>query len=336
MLAPDVRLEGFTAEDWTRLVHLFRPGGAAPKAPSLGGVVVIHEDGRVRKMLHTRRGRLEREGEWHDWPKEPEAARAKRLAALAEAQQASWVIAAEVGALEEVMERFGERARRGDDLLVQSLTLVAIVRELMHEGRIEGYPRRLKNVPVPTAPMVRRAVDALCKEGQAIALGVFRRGELWTALVARRGARGFDLIGGPDELRAPMGLLSGDWRRDYRHLVTAVEDRYAPLAFGCFGELDVLEALQADERPGAWSRAVTVRDVVLSPMPLAIGLALGVDGARYAFDTIRSIAPAQPFAVLEPALRALRERALGATEKDIASVLGFSPLELLRALRRRE
>ena len=335
MLAPDVRLEGFTAEDWTRLLQLFRPG--TPKEPSLGGIFLVHEGGRVRKILHTRRGRLEREGEWREWPKEPEAARQKRLAALAEAQQAAWVVAAEVGALEEVMERFGARAQRTDDLVAQALALVGIVRELIHEGRIEGWPRRLKNIPVPTPPMVRRAIDALCKEGRAIAIGAFEGGELWTALALRRGPRGFDLIAGPDELRTAMGLLSGDWRRDYRHLVAAVEDRYAPLALGCFGELATLHALQADEKPGAWSRAVAVRDVVLSPMPLAVGLALGVDGARFAMSALRSVAPVQsPFALIEPALASLRKRTLGAAEKDIASVLGFDPFEVLRALRRKE
>ena len=120
-----------------------------------------------------------------EWPAEPEPERQKRLAALAEAHQASWVVAAEVGALDEVMERFGARAQRGDDLVAQSLSLVQIVRELMIEERIEGWPRRLKNIPAPTQPMVRRAIDALCKEGRAIALGVFKDGELWTALVVR-------------------------------------------------------------------------------------------------------------------------------------------------------
>ncbi len=344
MLAPDVRLEGFTAEDWRRLVDVFKPQGAAPSpsaSASLGGIFVIHQNGAVRKMLHTRRGRLEREGTFAEWPAEAEPERQKRLAALAEAHQASWVVAAEVGALDEVMERFGARARRADDLVAQSLTLVQIVRELMIEVRIEGWPRRLKNIPAPTQPMVRRAVDALCKEGRAMALGVFKNGELWTALVVRRGPRGFDLVGGPDELRSAMGLLSGDWRRDYRHLVDAVEDKYAPLALGCFGELDVLSRLQADGRSGAWSRAVAVRDVALSPMPLAIGVALGFDSARYAFDTIRSVAPVSfhgvaPLSIFEPAMHALRKRVGEASDKDIASVLGFSPLEILRALRKKD
>jgi hypothetical protein len=339
MLTPDVRLEGFTAEAWPRLIQLFKP--APSKTASLGGLFVIHEAGEVRKMLHTRRGRLEREGEWRQWPDASEGQRAKRLAALAEAHQASWVVAAEVGTLEEVMERFGARARRDDDLVAQSLSLITIVRELMTARRIEGWPRRLKNVPVPTQPMIRRALDAVCKDSHAIALGVFKDGALWTALVVRRAARGFDLVAGPDELRRAMGLISGEWRRDVRHLVAAVEDRYAPLAFGCFGEASTLSALQADARPGAWSRAVAVRDVILSPMPLAIGVALGLDGARYAWSTVRSVAPRPlllnaPLAVFEPAVQALRKRMSSATDKDIASVLGFSPLEVLRALRRRD
>ena len=234
------------------------------------------------------------------------------------------------------MERFGARAKRSDDIVAQSLSIVGVVRELMNEGRIEGWPRRLKNVPVPTPPMVTRTIDSICREGHAIALGVFKDGELWTSLVVRRGSRGFDMIAGPDELRSAIGLLSGEWRRDVRHVVTAVEDKYAPLALGCFGELDTLHQLQLDGRAGAWSRAVAVRDVVLSPMPLAIGVALGIDGARYAFDTIRSLSPAMPISIFEPAIAALRKRAANVTDKDIAAVLGFSPLEILRALRKPE
>jgi len=339
LLAPDIRLEGFTAEDWSRLAHVFKPEDARP-SESLGGIFVVHAGGVVRKMLHTRRGRLEREGEWATWPDEPEAERATRFAALAKAHQASWVIATEVGALDELMERFGARAKRTDDIVAQSLSIVGIVRELMNEGRIEGWPRRLKNVPVPTASMVTRALDSICKEGHAIALGVFESGDLWTSLVVRRGPRGFDMIAGPDELRSAIGLLSGEWRRDVRHVVSAVEDKYAPLALGCFGELGTLHELQRNGSAGAWSRAVAVRDVVLSPMPLAIGVALGIDGARYAFDTLRSLSPAMaiPFsgAIFEPAIAALRKRAANVTDKDIAAVLGFSPLAILRALRKPE
>ena len=195
MLAPDVRLEGFTAEDWMRLVSLFKsPPPRAGAIESAGGIFVIHEDGMVRKALHTKRGRLERRGAIAKWPATTEAERTKLFVAIAEQEHASWVVSAEVGALDEVMERFGARSHREDDIVAQSLRLVEIVRELMQEGRIEGWPRRLKNIPAPSPTMVRRAVDALCKTGHAIALGAFKDGELFTAIVIRRAERGFDLI----------------------------------------------------------------------------------------------------------------------------------------------
>jgi hypothetical protein len=180
-------------------------------------------------------------------------------------------------------------------------------------------------------------MDAICPAGHALALGMFKDGELWTAFVARRRGPNFDVIAGPDELRREMGLLAGDWRRDYRHFVRAVEERYAPLAFGCFSEVDTFRQLQVDGRPGAWSRAMLVRDVVLSPIPVAVRLALGVDGARFAFENLRIVTNRiDPFGFLDPVLRGVRAR-LGsaAGDKDVSGTLGFDPMAALRALLKR-
>jgi hypothetical protein len=235
------------------------------------------------------------------------------------------------------MDRFGARARRSDDLIAQALTLVSIVRDMLAEGAIDGWPRRLRGVPLPTDAMVRKAFDAVCPEGRAILLGMFEMGEVWTAFVARRRGGAFDLLAGPDELRPAMGLLSGDWRRDYLHLARVVEERYAPLGLGCFAEVETFRALQIDPRPGTWGRAVVLRDIVLSPMPAAIGFAVGVDGAKYAFDSLRTLMKrVDPLGFLGPALRGMRER-LGAAagDKDVGRVLGFDPIATLRALLRR-
>ena len=55
MLAPDVRLEGFTAADWTRVLSLFQPrraaGEARDPARPRGGVVAVHAGGRLRKLV---------------------------------------------------------------------------------------------------------------------------------------------------------------------------------------------------------------------------------------------------------------------------------------------
>lgn len=155
--------------------------------------------------------------------------------------------------------------------------------------------------------------------------------------MARRRGGAFDLLAGPDELRPLMGLLSGDWRRDYRHLARAVEEKYARLGFGVFAEVDTFRALQIDSGPGAWGRAVALRDIVLSPMPTAIGLAVGFDGARYAAHSLKAFTTRiDTFGLLEPALRKARDR-LGAAagHKDVSQLLGFDPLALLRALLKR-
>lgn len=328
VLTPDVRFEGWTIETWTRFLHLWKPRATPDREPTRprGGVIAIVEGDRLRKLLHTRTGRLDPRGAWP-----------VPLSELAERHQASWALTAERGALEEVMERFGARLKRSDDLTAQALLLVSIVREMIQEGAIEQWPRRLKGVPPPTETMVRRALDSICPDGHAMALGLFRQGELWTGAIARRRGDGFDVLAGPEDARIRMGLISGDWRRDYRHLVRAVEEQYAPLAMGCFAEVDRFRELQVDPRPGAWGRAAIVRDVIVSPMPVGVRLALGADGARFAFDTFRTIAGrSETLRRLEPLMTEARHR-LGsmAGHPDVESTLGFNPLAALRALLRR-
>lgn len=328
MLTPDVRFEGWTTESWTRFVHLWKPRATPDREATRprGGVIAIHAEGKLRKLLHTRTGRLDPTGAWP-----------VSLEELCEAHHASWALSAEAGALEEIMERFGARLRRGDDLTAQAMLVVGIVREMMAEGAIERWPTRLQGVPPPTEAMVRRSLDALCPDGHAMVLGLFHQGDLWTAATLRRRGSGFDVLAGPEELRPRMGLLSGDWRRDYRHLGRAVEEHYAPLAMGCFAEVDRFRELQVDPRPGAWGRAAVVRDLVLSPMPVGIRLALGADGARFAFESFRAYAGrSDSLRRLEPLMASARRR-IGtmAGDRDVTHVLGFDPMAVLRALLRR-
>jgi hypothetical protein len=341
VLTPDVRFEGWTTRDWIRFTRLWQPRATPDREPTRprGGVIVVHEDGEVLKLLHTKHGRLDPasgpppSGEADARALALRTGQASALVQVAKAHHASWALGLRLGALDEVMERFGARARRGDDLTAQGLQLVTIVREMIDEGAIASWPQRLRGLPVPTPHVVRRTLDALCPDGRAIALGLFDSEGLWVSFVARRRAGAFDVIAGPDELRPALGLLSGDWRRDYRHLARAVEDRYAPLAFGCFADVTRFRALQTDAHPGAWMRAVAVRDVVLAPMPVAVGVGLGVDGARYALRGLRVLTERiAPLAALGPMVDAARARVAKVTGKDVGALLGFDPLAALRAL----
>ncbi len=328
MLTADLRFEGFTHETWSRFLSLWKPSAPPEREAERvhGGLFVLHEDGVVRKLLHTRRGRLP-PGE--AFPR-PGPERAALLPVLAEKHEAGWVFAGERYALEEVMERFGSRLRRSDDLTSQALTLVAIIQQMTAEGLLDRWPRRLHGVPPPTESVVHRSLDSVCPDGKAVMLGLFEDGELYTAAILRRKGKGFDVLAGPSEITPKVGPLSGDWRRDSMYLSRTVEETYAPLALGVFAELDTFRKLQRDAKPGDWGRAVAFRDVSVSPMPPAIALALGVDGARFAADKIGRLPAVKRF---EPLFALMRDK-LGdaAGDADVSQMLGFNPLEVLRTL----
>ena len=327
VLTVDLRFEGYSTESWSRFLSLFQPRAAVPEAELTrprGLVFCVHDGGRIRKLFHTHKGRIDPRGV--AWP--------VPLSELAAETRASWAISAHQGALEELMERFGARLRRTHDLTEQALLLVTIAREMMAEGLIERWPRRLHGVPQPQASMVDRTLDTVCSDGRAILLGVFKEGELWTAATIRRRGRAFDLLAGPEDLRPMMGLLSGDWRRDYRHLVRAVEDLYAPVAFGVFAEAKRFRELLTDPEPGAWGGAVAVRDIIVSPTPPGVRLALGLDGARYAFEGMRAVTGRiEALRALDPIFAGVRKRIGDVVgDRDVSQVLGFDPMAALRAL----
>ncbi len=331
MLSADVRFEGFTATDWTRVLSLFRPRRPAseqrdPTRPR-GGVVAVHAGGRLLKLVHTEVGRLRLDDAQRAFP--------CRAEALARSHHASWSAVIEAGTLEAIMDRFAERARRGDDVATQAISLLQIAREEALAGRVEIWPGRLRGAPIPSAPMIRSSLDSVCPAGRTMVVGLFEGGELWTSIALRRGPGGFNLVLGPDEVRGDMGLLAGDWRRDYRHLSRSIEERSGPLAFGCYAEVSTIRKLEVDPTPGAWARAAALRDLILSPLPAPLAIPIGIDAGWAAWNALRAAAERlDPVGVVAPAMAALRDVAFG--DRDVKDVFGFHPLELLRKVLSRE
>jgi hypothetical protein len=222
-------------------------------------------------------------------------------------------------------------------LLGQALVLFGILRELEAERAISVWPWRIADWPVPSERAIARGLDLLCPYDRALVLGVFDQGELATCLVARRRDGGFDRIVGPDDLRHEMGLLSGDFRRDFRHLAQAVEERIAKVAVGCYGELETFRRLSAADTPGAWAAAVAAREVVVSPVTPGVVLPLGLDAGRVAFRELRSLAArlgASEWLTKEgPLAQAITamERPVW-LDRDLKEFLGFDPMRLLVGL----
>lgn len=331
MLAPDFRFEGFDTADWTRLIELLGPADAAPRPRSGGGIVAVTRGDRLVKLLATDRGRLDPREQ--AWP--------VPLEDLARERGAHWGMRFRVGALDEAMERFAVRLRREQGMMQQGIELLEVFRELESEGAVELWPWRLGSWPVPSDKLLGRALDVFCADGKSIVVGVFERGELHTCIAARRKGLGFDHIVGPQLLRSQMGLVAGDWRRDYRHLVRAVEQRMGDLSLGCFAERSTLRSLAERPLPGAWTTAVAARDVVLAPAPPGIAIPLSYDAGRAALATVRDVIDRMSDSgwlsddsPLGPVLS--RVRRVASDRKDLEQLLGFDPLELLRKLLQRE
>jgi hypothetical protein len=326
VITRDVSFEGFTATDWQRLADVFRvpsTGGRATEGASRGGVVAVTTGNRLRKLVHTKRGRLDLKAA--EWP--------QKLPALAGRYDSSWAVELSAGALEDLVERFSERLTPRQDYLEQALELGRALRELETEGLLSMWPKRFADIPLPGSRVVSTALEMLCGDGRAVALGVFRHGELYTGLVARRRGLGFDRIVGPDELRADMGLLSGDFRRDYRHFIAAAERQVGPLSLGVFGELGTFQMLARDATPGSFALAVAARDLIISPTSPALALPLGIDLGRAAFAGLRGLAGRLGVGA---AFTPILGRAEEFVSRDLSALLGFDPWSALVGLFERD
>jgi hypothetical protein len=298
------------------------PGGSGARAAAGTLVIVRADDGRVLKAIHTLRGRV-RDLEYQG-PQDLE-----RVAGLYGARRA---VEIREGAPEELAEHLAQRLVRGDDYVTQWLVLARIVRELTEAGKVHSWPRPLADVPVPTAGMVRRALDVVLPDDHVAVVVLWEGGHVWTAAVLRRRGGDVDLCAGPDLLLRWTGPLGGDWRRDLRFITDAVARTVGPVHFGLFAEAADVRALLRDPDPGAWAKAVALRDVVVYPTPPYVAVALGADAARaVARTTSRWLGGFDALRPLAPLAQYVRGRVTEVT--SVTATLGFDPLRALaRAL----
>ena len=343
VIAADIRIEGFDGRSWTNLLSLFAPQvterpkkaprtSDAPEVeeadladdPRRGTLfVVINASGRVLAARHTQHGRVR--GLIYTGP--------GSLASLGASHGASRVIVLREGALEEIVQRATSRMERHDDYVAQWLIVIRAVRAAIEAGLVEIWPRPLANVPIPSAAVVSRAVDAVLPDERSTVLGVFSRTTPWTLVALRRSAGEIDRIVGPDVISRWTGPLGGDFRRDHRVITEAISRHLAPVHLGIYADEHDLRALLRDPRPGAWTRAVVARDIIVQPTPPYIAVALAADGMRAAAKRTESwvegTAVRNVLAQIAPLASFVRGRA--AEVASVTQLLGFDPLKLLAA-----
>jgi hypothetical protein len=323
MFTSDAQVLDFTAQDWLRLPDLFRVPAVAPEPPTPGGggIIAVREGQRILKVTSTLRGRLP----------PPQAGHASAEALAAE-HGGAFAVVLSTSALEQFGDRFARRLSRGQSFHAQLEAIVAALRELEAEGEAELWPSRFAEWPLPTERAFGSALDLVCPDGKSLVLGAFEGGELYTALCLRRRGAAFDVVMGPDRVRRDMGLLSGDFSRDYRFLGAAVEARLGPIAVGCYGELDTFRSLARNAQPGAWATAVAVRDIVLTPVTPGLAVPLGVDAGRAALQLAKGLVDRLGFFAglsTKGSFGHGLERAYALVEGDVRRYLGFDPWRVL-------
>lgn len=322
MFTPDCQVLDFTAQDWLALPDLFRQPGRRPSpTANAGGILAIRDGQRIVKVTSLVAGRLP-----------PPGTGSPGAEQLCITHGGAFAAVLSTVALEQFSDRFARRLTRGQSFYAQIEAFIAAMRELEQEGEVELWPKRFADWPIPTERAFESALDLVCPDGKSVVIGAFDGGALYTALCLRRRGPAFDMVMGPDRVRRDMGLLSGDFSRDYRYLGAAVEARLGPIAVGCYAELDTFRQLAADTLPGAWASAVAARDVVLTPVTPGVAVPLGVDAGRAVLSFAKGLAGR--FGIFEglhaPASLGPRlSRAYAFVESDVRRYLGFDPWQML-------
>lgn len=307
------RIEGFESVHWKRWGDALRPGSPEPA----GLVLITDAERNPLRAVHSVRGPIAKSAS--GFPPE--------LAELASLFGCSWVVELgerDVSALyDQPWARESER-----DYLERLLDLWSALLELEGEGKLKSFPHRLAEWPalVGVAP---HGLGALCPDEHSFVAAIWQDGRLATALSFRRRRGRIDQILGPTVLEPAMGLVSGDWTRDYRYLSQVVERLLGPLGLGVFARTSAVRELCRRGDAAEWARAVIARDVIISPLSSGLALPWGVDLGRAALRRVRDFASARGLENwVPPDLKGLFTPAV--TRPDLRDFLGLDAFSLLR------
>lgn len=313
---------GFDETSWDRLVSLFlRDQGAGVSRGVL--VVVANAAGMPVASFHTGLGSLD-----------PAAlASLDDLEALCEAASCGACIVMRDRARIHVERDLAEPLDGEQDFVARVMRFARVLRELGNGNWVRVWPNPLPDLLLSAAPAAQPATDLLLPDGHNAMLGVFDQGELWTGAVLRRSGGNLDLFAGPGAISEWAGPLGGEWRRDHRVLLRAVERELGPIHVGLFMELPTARRLFRKREAGDWAIAYATRELLLHPLPGFLAAGLGLDGiggaARYAFQALEQMDPEELVGIARGFWKGLTDG------RGLEGLLGFSPGGALTAAMKR-
>lgn len=320
MLSSNLRVTGYDAITWSRLVSLFEVRHAPDDHSNSYGMLVVVEDdagaacaafigdrGPIDAASYTGRADLE---------------------ALCNQLRVRRAVVLKQGTVEELTERAAQQLLRTDDYAAQWLALLSAARELEREGALYFWPPAKNVVPVPSPQLVTRALDVVLPDEHSFVAALWEDTELWTALVLRRRGGQIDLLGGPELVLDAVGPLSGDYRRDHRAVSRAVSASIAPVQLGIYSQYRRFERLLREPEPGAWAKAIALREVIIDPSPAYVHFAVGADAIRATARRTGQLLGGIDFLnYIEPWTRYAREQISHVA--SVTGMLGFNPLQVL-------
>lgn len=326
MLSSELRVTGFDSTTWARLLSLVGAGASETRTAHSGTLVLVEDaQGAACAAFVTQQGPIAAS----DYTGRAD------LPLLCERAGAQRAIVVRQGAIEELTERAATRVLGSEDYAAQWLGLLSAARELEREGALYFWPER-NRLPLPSPAVLARAVDTVLPDERSMLVVLWDDAEPWTAILLRKRAGEIDLVAGPEFVLDAVGPLGGDYRRDHRVVARAIGEAVAPVHFGIFAQRSRFERLLRNPEPGAWAKAVALREIIIDPTPTYVHVALAADALRAtARQTSRYLGRLDFLAFAQPAARYAREQIMHVA--SVTGLLGWNPLEVLASrLRARE
>lgn len=319
MLSANLRVTGYDAVSWGRLVSLFSAGDREELHDAYHVLVVVEDAaGAACAAFIADRGSVDASSY---------GSRAD-LGALCERLGVRRGVALRLGTIEEITERAAEQVLRTNDYAGQWLALLHAMRELEREGALTFWPERANPTPLPSPQLITRALDVVLPDEHSFVAALWEDTELWTAIVLRRRGAQFDLIGGPELVLDVVGPLSGDFRRDHRAVSRAVGSAIAPVQIGIYAQRRRFQRLLREAEPGSWAKAIALREVIIDPSPAYVHVAAFADALRATGRKTGELLGGIDFMTyIEPVTRYAREQI--AHVASVTGMLGFNPLQVL-------
>lgn len=249
--APWMQVRDLEPAQWGRLYHLLVPANRAST-----GLYILHDQGRVVSVTPAyAQSQLGLPSEIDD----PEVAAAELYPIWGQGPVAIF----EKEALKATFDRIQRARTDNDDIFT---FLIKLVSEWANEAGIVVHPNPFEKwrTVSPTLPRVIAHAVAPDNSPASFLITIYDGNELYLSLLLGFENRELTLI-----TTLPAAPIT-DWRADHQRLTALAADQFAPVTFGVYCPLTVVEriGISPDALP-AWLEAEQRGEIICTPVSLA-------------------------------------------------------------------